>query len=44
LLRSRNEKLKLAAELKRLELGERWSASARDLASVINSQGIPAPR
>jgi glycosyltransferase involved in cell wall biosynthesis len=44
LLRSRNEKLKLAAELKRRELGERWSASARDLASVINSQGIPAPR
>jgi glycosyltransferase involved in cell wall biosynthesis len=44
LLRSRNDKLKVAAELKRRELAERWSASARDLASVLNSQEIPAPR
>jgi glycosyltransferase involved in cell wall biosynthesis len=44
LLRSRHEKLKVAAELKRKELAERWSASARDLASVINSQQVPAPR
>jgi glycosyltransferase involved in cell wall biosynthesis len=43
LLRSRHDKLKLAAELKRNELAERWSASARDLASVINRQQVPAP-
>ena len=44
LLRARSDKLKVAAELKRDELGARWIASARDLASVINSGGIPAPR
>ncbi len=44
LLRSHTDKLKLAAELKRSELAERWSASARDLAGVIKNQEIPAPR
>jgi glycosyltransferase involved in cell wall biosynthesis len=44
LLRSRRDKLRLAAEVKRREMGERWSASALALASVINSQEIPAPR
>jgi len=44
LLRSRRDKLRLAAELKRRELGERWSASARDLASVINREQVPASR
>jgi glycosyltransferase involved in cell wall biosynthesis len=44
LLRSGSERLRVAAELKRREMGERWSASARALASVINNQQIPAPR
>jgi glycosyltransferase involved in cell wall biosynthesis len=43
-LRSRSDKLKAAAELKRSELHQRWSESARDLASMINSQEMPAPR
>jgi hypothetical protein len=43
-LRARRDNLRLAAELKRRELGERWSASARDLASVINREQVPASR
>jgi hypothetical protein len=42
-LRLRRDDLKAAAELKRQELGERWSVSARRLESVIHRQEMPEP-
>lgn len=43
-LRAGCSHLKAASELKRRELGERWSASAQDLVTVINRQEMPATR
>lgn len=43
-LRAGSDALKAASELKRRELGERWSASAQDLATVIHTRGMPATR
>ena len=43
-LRARGDSLKAASELKRRELGERWSAGAQNLVTVINTHQMPATR